>query len=156
MAQAGITPPTTVRLICDYAEPHLSDPSAKLFEPGCGDGNFLIEILERRLQKIPHHPASTFQNGVLLVIANLYGVDIRPIAISETRHRLQSLATEFVSRYSQPDYRFLPLLEQILERNFIVADLLQDYSAITFPLWQKVNDFEFTMMPTTWPMEPAV
>jgi len=154
MAQAGITSPATVRLLCNYAEPRLSDPHAGLFEPGCGDGNFLVEILSRRLQKIPHHqPTTAFQNAVILAVANLYGVDIRPAAISETRHRLQSFTTDFVSQYSQPDYRFVPLLEQVLERNFIVADLLQDCSKITFPLWQKVRDFEFIMTPTIWPAE---
>lgn len=153
MTQAGITPPATVRLLCDYAEPQLSNPSTKLFEPGCGDGNFLVGILDRRLQKIQHHSATVLQNDVLLTVANLYGIDIRPIAIAETRHRLQLLATNFVTRYSQPDYRFTPLLEQILAQNFIVADLLRDYSKITFPFWQKVRNFEFCMTPTIFPKE---
>lgn len=152
MAQAGITPPATVRLICDYAEPRLSNPNVKLFEPGCGDGNFLVEILTRRLHKIPYHyPTDTFQNEVLLAVANLYGIDNRPIAISETRHRLQNIAVDFVSQHSQLDYRFVPVLEQILEKNFLVADMLQDCSKITFPLWRKTRDFEFTMAQTVWP-----
>ncbi len=154
MTQAGITPPTTVRLICDYAEPRLSDPNTRLFEPGCGDGNFLVEILTRRLRKISHyHPTATFQSEVLLTVANLYGIDIRPIAISETRHRLQSIAIDFVSQHSQLDYRFIPILEQILEKNFLVADMLQGRPEITFPFWRKAHDFEFTMTPTVWPNE---
>jgi hypothetical protein len=83
----------------------------------------------------------------------LYGIDVLPIAIDETRHRLQLLATNFVARYSQPDYRFTPLLEQILVQNFIVADLLRDNSKITFPFWQKVRNFEFCMTPTIFPKE---
>lgn len=153
MAQAEITPPATVRLICDHAEPFLSNPGMKFFEPGCGDGNFLIEVLDRRLRKIPFRSASTFQNEVLLAIANLYGVDIRPVAISETRHRLRSQVIDFTSQRSQLDYRFIPLLEQILEKNFLTVDLLRDRSKIIFPLWQKKHDFEFTMTPTIFPVE---
>lgn len=154
MVQAGITPPATVRLICDYTEPRLSDSRARLFEPGCGDGNFLVEILTRRLRKISRrHSATVFQTEVLLTVANLYGIDIRPIAISETRHRLQNIAIDFASQHSQLDYRFVPILEQILEKNFLVADMLQDCSKIVFPLWRKIHDFEFTMIPTVWPKE---
>lgn len=157
MAQAGTTPSAAVRLICDYAEPRLSDPDAKLFEPGCGDGNFLVEIITRRLRKIsPYQPAATFQNEVLLAVSNLYGIDIRPIAISETRHRLQTLVIDFVSQHSQLDYRFVPILEQILEKNFLVADILQNRSKITFPFWRKMDNFEFTMTPTVWPKETVL
>ena len=155
MVQAGITPPSTVRLVCDYAEPCLSAPDARLFEPGCGDGNFLVEVLTRRLQKITSFESIvTFQNEVLLTVSNLYGIDIRPVAVSETRHRLRILTTDFVNQRCQPDYRFAPLFEEILTRNFLTADLLRDRSKIIFPFWHKVRDFEFAMTPAIWPMEP--
>lgn len=157
MAQVGITPPATVRLLCDLAEPRLSDPDARFFEPGCGDGNFLTEILSRRLMQIPQqHTPTDFQNAVLSTVANLYGVDIRPFAISETRHRLRALIIDFVSQHSQPDYRFAPILEQILEQNFLVANLPRDCHQITFPLWRKTHDFEFISTPTFWPTESSI
>ncbi len=156
MAQVGTTPPATVRLLCDYAEPRLSDLNARFFEPGCGDGNFLVEVLSRRLHKIPRDQSpANFQNAVLLTVANLYGVDISALAISETRRRLQSLVLKFVEQHSQPDYRFNPILEQILEQNFFVATLPQDCPKITFPIWRRKCDFEFIATPTLWPKELA-
>lgn len=138
------TPITTVCRICDCAEPYISNPRTKLFEPGCGDGNFLVEVLSRRLQNISRgYSDAAFQNEILTTVANLYGIDISPLAICETRQRLQLLTKEYASQYVQLDYRFLPLLVQILESNFFVGDLLQDCSKMTFLLWQKKKNFEF-------------
>lgn len=154
MAQAGITPPATVRLLCNYAEPRLSNPNTKFFEPGCGDGNILIEVLARRLEKVSHHQSAvSFQNEILLAVSNLYGVDVRPAAVSETRYRLQVYTANFATQYSQLDYRFIPLLEHILQQNFFVANLLQNLSEISFPSWQRIRDFEFKFTLLPWPTE---
>ena len=39
--------------MCDLCEPDISAVDKKIFEPTCGNGNFLVEILRRKLTSIP-------------------------------------------------------------------------------------------------------
>ena len=46
------TPEFIVKQMCDLCEPEISQINKKIFEPTCGNGNFLVEILRRKLEKI--------------------------------------------------------------------------------------------------------
>lgn len=39
--------------MCDLCEPTISQVDKKVFEPTCGNGNFLVEILNRKLNLVP-------------------------------------------------------------------------------------------------------
>ena len=82
------TPAATVKAMLDLLPtsmwiPH---PSATFFEPACGDGNFLVAILERKLANAAHvHscgelPAGTTPTSVqfhaLEALSSIYAVDI--------------------------------------------------------------------------------
>ena len=43
------TPEFIVKQMCDLCEPTISQVDRKVFEPTCGNGNFLVEILNRKL-----------------------------------------------------------------------------------------------------------
>ena len=55
-------------------------PPATFLEPACGDGNFLIAILDRKLQHVTSHTddPQTRQILALAALASIYGVDISP------------------------------------------------------------------------------
>ena len=55
-------------------------PPATFLEPACGDGNFLIAILDRKLQRVTAHTddPQTRQILALAALASIYGVDISP------------------------------------------------------------------------------
>ena len=57
--------------MCDLCEPTISEIDKKVLEPSCGNGNFLVEILERKLKK-----AGKDEYKVLIALSNIYGVDI--------------------------------------------------------------------------------
>lgn len=128
------TPAPLVCRMCDLCEPVLSDYSRKVFEPGCGAGNFLVETLGRRLKCVDN------ASSALIALTNLYGVEIEPEYLTTARSRLRSLMSD---RFPTADYRFLPLVDVILEANLIQSDLLKDRDKITFVDWQPVSDFEF-------------
>ena len=60
-------------------------------EPACGDGNFLDEVLRRKLavcQKCFGKSAEEYEKKSFLACASLYGVDIMPDNVARCRERL--------------------------------------------------------------------
>ena len=49
-------------------------------EPACGDGNFLAEVLDRKLKSIKSKNKITkldYQIDIFIVVSSLYGIDIQ-------------------------------------------------------------------------------
>lgn len=96
------TPTTLVQEMLDHMDPVLfTDPTTTFLEPSCGDGQFLSEILIRKLE-----------NGIdiAIALATLYGVDLMPDNVDECRQRLLC---------GREDLRY------IVEQNIVCADGLR-------------------------------
>jgi len=80
------TPPNIVKEMLDLL-PHgiISDQSKTFLDPTCGNGNILVTILEERLNR-----------GLdpLLSASTLYGIDIQPDNVQDTKDRLIKLVPE--------------------------------------------------------------
>ncbi len=80
-----------VNAMLDLVKPQSEDDGSTFLEPACGDGNFLIEILRRKLAtvrtKFGRSPFD-FELRALLVLGLLYGVDILPDNVQRCRQRL--------------------------------------------------------------------
>lgn len=64
---------------------------SKILEPACGDGNFLVEILNRKIHKLKYNFSSNksdFEKYLIVIISSLYGIDIQKDNIKVTRNRL--------------------------------------------------------------------
>lgn len=100
------TPVKVVKEMCDNIEKEYEEyvfsPDKTFLEPACGTGNFLIEILERKLARCKDW------NDVLTSIQSIYGVDIMSDNVEESRKRMFELAMKIV-----------------LEKNIIVGDFLK-------------------------------
>lgn len=68
-----------VKAMCDLVEQECLRIDSRFLEPACGDGNFLSEILDRKLsvvkEKYRRSPYDWERNS-LLALGSLYGVDI--------------------------------------------------------------------------------
>lgn len=136
------TPIPVVRHMSDLCEPLLSNPTRKVFEPGCGIGNFLAEALTRRLE------TSSDPAAALVALSNLYGADSNPDYLVIARARLRDLlAAHFADR--SLDYRFWPLADLFLSNNLVLADLLKHPGDLTFIDWQPLSNYNFRAAPTT-------
>jgi len=94
------TPPELVQEMLDQLPPESwTDPSKTFLEPSCGNGNFLVAILERLLE----HGHQKEQ-----ALSRMYGVDLMLDNVQETRERLD------------PQFQF----SELLERNIVCADAL--------------------------------
>src|SRR5215218_1123472 len=63
-------------------------------EPACGHGNFLVEILRRKLEYVTcrrYGRGERFEHRALRCLASVYGIDICDDNVGESRERMRSL-----------------------------------------------------------------
>ena len=80
-----------VKAMCDLVAPQGDNVDATFLEPACGNGNFLSEILDRKLQRVKKDARSdrlAWEWLSVRAIASLYGVDIMQDNCEECRKRL--------------------------------------------------------------------
>lgn len=113
--------------------PSARDPGntdCTFLEPACGSGNFLVEVLRRKLQYVtPRRYGRTerFEHRVLRSLASIYGIDISPENVAEAHERMRTVIASHLdshlgARHGSP--AFSEAVEAILETNVIVADAL--------------------------------
>lgn len=80
-----------VKAMCDLVENMCEDYSKRFLEPACGDGNFLAEILTRKLNNIKKkykHSTYDYERFSVFAVTSIYGVDIMQDNVLECRNRL--------------------------------------------------------------------
>ena len=140
------TPESIVWQMCDLCEPDISAIDKKVFEPTCGNGNFLVEILCRKLRRINQVDNPRFDLEVIWSLSNIYGVDIQPDNVQEARQRLESVALDFVTKCRDSTLT-RSTIAAILDVTIIVGDTLRDKDALYFYDFQPDFDtgsFEVT------------
>ena len=96
------TPTALVQEILDQLPQEIfTDPTKTFLDPSCGDGQFLSEVLIRKMEA-----GSTFEQA----LSTIYGVDIMPDNVALCRDRLLCGQEH---------------LREIVERNIVCADALK-------------------------------
>ena len=105
-----------VKAMCDLIPKETWDNIESTFlEPACGNGNFLVEIYARKLERCKNE-----QDG-LKSLASIVGIDIQQDNVDESRLRLRSM---FLDRFPNANSFCLYMLATILCNNIICADSL--------------------------------
>ena len=105
------TPPELVQELLDQLPKEVWQDTTKTFlDNSCGNGNFLVAVLERLLQMDP---------DPLNALSRVYGVDIMRDNVKECRRRLMKIAQEGGADMT------LFGNKRILVRNIVCADGLQ-------------------------------
>ena len=80
-----------VKAMCDLVKDETERIDSRFLEPACGDGNFLAEILKRKLavvkSKYKKSPLDYERNAVLAA-TSIYGVDIMADNVEACRNRM--------------------------------------------------------------------
>ena len=80
-----------VKAMCDLVKQETERIDSRFLEPACGDGNFLSEILSRKLaivrKKYRRLPLD-YEKNAILALSSIYGVDIMPDNAIACRERL--------------------------------------------------------------------
>lgn len=104
-------------------------PDSRFLEPACGDGNFLVAILERKLDELKRKYRSAhrdYEKQSIVAIGSLYGVDIMRDNVEECRARLfkvwdkkyKTVCKADCSEEARESVRF------ILDRNIVCGNAL--------------------------------
>lgn len=102
---------------------------SRFLEPACGSGNFLVEVLNRKLavlkQKYKKSQPEYEKYGVI-VISSVYGVDLLEDNVEECRDRLLKIfEKEYISLFKNEfNSKYLYVLKFILSKNIFSGDAL--------------------------------
>lgn len=117
----------------------------KFLEPGCGSGNFLEEILRRKLRPIrlaALGDVHEFEYWLLRALASIYAVDICAQNVAESRHRLLNVLDAHYradANIRDPSLGFTSASRTIVETNILRADMLADATALELIDYQPVG-----------------
>ena len=129
------TPISTVNLMLDMLGDPIIDTTKTVLEPTCGNGNFLVEILKRRLSNISKRKKTSVREyEVLVALSRIYGIDIMHDNIREARSRLMSVVSDYFSS-TRNSAEFLAAATVIISRNVIQGDTLKHKSSIIILEW---------------------
>lgn len=124
------TPDWLVRDMLDLVGDVTHLPETTFLEPSCGNGNFLIQILDRKLATVfgRHKRPSDAEHHILRSVMSIYAVDIDGTNVSDSRARLLDRIDEawpaaFRSVKMTPATRDAILA--VLSHNILVCDFLK-------------------------------
>jgi hypothetical protein len=134
--------------MCDLVKQETERIESRFLEPACGDGNFLAEVLSRKLAVVKSRYGKSlfdYERYAVLAVTSIYGVDILPDNAEECRQRLfsiwdKSYTTNAKDKVSE---RCRDAVRYILRRNILCGDALtmlrDDGTPIIFAEWSAVN-----------------
>ena len=123
---------------------------SRFLEPACGNGNFLYEILEKKLKSVEDKykkDQSDYERYSILAVSSIYGIDILRDNVLECRKRLLNL---YIEKYKnnfkdKVNDKSILSISYILDHNIIVGDALslkisdKSNKPIIFSEWTFVN-----------------
>lgn len=89
------TAPREVKAMCDLV-PIISEIDATVLEPTCGNGNFLVEILARKLKTVEQMPSDVRLLYAIRALTSIYGIDLMPDNVAESRQRMLQMVQDFI------------------------------------------------------------
>jgi hypothetical protein len=122
------------------------DIGRTFLEPACGAGNFLVAILDRKLAFVEfgrlYRSAATFETAVLRSLSSVYGIDIDPENVEQSRQFLKADVAHHVNLHLNTvpvSDGFWLAVDAILRTNVIRADTLKDAKRIRLVAyhWQR-------------------
>lgn len=136
-----------VNAMLDLVKDESSRIESRFLEPACGNGNFVIEVLNRKLvtvrKKYGRSP-SDYEKFSIIAVSSIYGVDILEDNVKECRKRLYDFwnrhYTEICGSESREEVR--KAAKYIIRHNILHGDALtmlkNNGEPIVFAQWDLV------------------
>ena len=135
-----------VNAMLDLVKQETERIESRFLEPACGTGNFLAEILERKLRVVEGRYGKNpldYERYAVLAVSSIYGIDKLEDNVIECRKRVLGIFDWNYKSLFKDDCR--NAVKYILERNIIWGDALtlktvgDDPKPIVFSEWSPVN-----------------
>lgn len=145
-----LTPPHIVNAMLDLVKQETERIESRFLEPACGTGNFLVEVLRRKLSVVERRYRRSqldYERYAVLAVSSLYGIDILEDNVEECRQRLyetfDAAYTALLGEKTKTACR--ESVRYILKRNIIHGDALslqtvgESPQPIVFSEWSLVS-----------------
>ena len=142
------TPPWLVEAMLDLVKDETDRIDSCFLEPACGSGNFLVQVLQRKLAAVElKYGNSDFEKKhfALLGLMCIYGIELLSDNITECRDNLLELFSEYLQIDLKSDlYRAASF---VLSKNLIHGDAMKMSTDkgedITFAEWGYLGKGKF-------------
>ena len=142
------TPAWMVEAMLDLVKDETERIDSRFLEPACGDGNFLVQILRRKLAAVElKYGKSDFERRhyALLALMCIYGIELLTDNIAECRANLLAIFADYLDLVRSDDlYR---AASYVLSQNLVHADALtmraEGNVPITFAEWGYLGKGRF-------------
>ena len=144
-----------VNAMLDLVKDETENIDATFLEPACGTGNFLDEVLRRKLavcQKRYGKSAADYEKFSFLACTTLYGVDIMADNVARCRERLFETWEDSFGRANTPgsprsDFhdRVSAAIRKVFEKNILLGNALSMKRVD-----EKGNDLDEPIVFTEW------
>lgn len=121
---------------------------SRFLEPACGSGNFLVQVLRRKLGAVElKYGGSGFERRhyALLALMSIYGIELLTDNIAECRANLLEVLAVYLNLAESDE--LYPAASYVLSQNLVHGDALtmlsDDGQAICFPEWGYLGRGKF-------------
>jgi hypothetical protein len=123
------THPREVNAMLDLVKQETERIDSTFLEPACGTGNFLVEILSRKLAVVKTRYAKSqleYERHAVIAIASIYGIDILADNVAACQQRLFDIFNQqYTALYkAHSKAAYLNTARFILARNILHGDAL--------------------------------
>lgn len=142
-----------VNAMLDLVKQETERIDSRFLEPACGNGNFLAEVLRRKLRVVEQRYGKSqleFERYAVLAISSIYGVDILEDNTQECRQRLFKIFDERYTSLFKADCKeeCRQSVKFLLSRNILWGDALDFTNPVTkqpiiFSEWSPINGSMF-------------
>src|SRR5438128_11984 len=118
-----------VTAMLDLVNQETTRIDSRFLEPACGKGNFLTEILERKLRVVASRYGKSrleYERYAVLAVSSVYGIDILADNVAKCRQRLFEVFNQHYTAHfkSSATDECRDAVKFILERNILHGDAL--------------------------------
>ena len=118
-----------VNAMLDLVKQETERIDSRFLEPACGDGNFLAEILRRKLNVVDSRyrkSAPDYEKYAVLAVTSIYGVDLLQDNVDECRERLFAIWNEAYTAHCKQECteECRDAVRFILSRNILCGNAL--------------------------------
>lgn len=166
------TPDFIVDDMLDLVKNETENIESRFLEPACGDGNFLIKVLERKLtivERVYKKSQFDYERNALVSVSSIYGIELLNDNVLHAQERIYNF---FLNKYKKLykekiNNEFLESIRYVLNRNILQGNALtlknDKEIPITFSEWSPVNgvkikrrDFQFVDLAEFDPKRPSL
>ena len=118
-----------VNAMLDMVKQETERIESRFLEPACGDGNFLAEVLRRKLAVVNaryRRSLSEYEKYAFIAVGSIYGVELLHDNAAACRERLFGIVEIDYMRVcrKKPTHGFLDAIRYVLERNILNGNAL--------------------------------